>query len=455
METSAYLFSSTGSIRNPTLSVVAGTTVMFNLQGLEGYPLYFNTSAIIDSNNSGLTAGLGHTNGTLKWVVPNINSSVLYYCGTHSRRMKGVIMIIGAWNATGRDPIPAIPPISIIDITASFDYNFTASGVYQELRVITDDDTAQHAAAVGAASKYSQTPTANLSVILDYTSHDLDVILDIVVISTVLRSPAFVIPPWMMPYKSSLRNYSTRLVNISAHKWADFGTEGTTTVVLSPPEFYSGVMIFSFTFADISALSQNLTSSTSPFVVYNYFPYVNNPPVALDTSVILSEQYSSIGVAGHLLYYDTESPHSNLTVNLTGAAGLYNSSIPNTTFAITKLCGRVELIPFNATVLASSKMFVLPIENITGNETIFFYYPPSGGLTGKSDSFSFVIHDGHMVSALATVVIGGPANSESVPIGLIVGVVVGVFVVIAAIAVVLYRKFRAKVTFHHSVIKIS
>jgi uncharacterized membrane protein len=76
---SAYNFSSTGAINNPTLSFLTGSTVTFTLSNLSFHPFY-----IKDSNNANITEfSQGQTSGTLTWIVPNSASTFTYYCGNH------------------------------------------------------------------------------------------------------------------------------------------------------------------------------------------------------------------------------------------------------------------------------------------------------------------------------------------------------------------------------------
>lgn len=106
VSTSAYTFNSHYTGNNPTIYVLSGTTVAFDLDNISGHPfeLQDNTLAALTTNlvhvsstgNISLnSAAQGKSSGTLYWRIPeNItnNTNYVYQCQSHSS-MFGTITI--------------------------------------------------------------------------------------------------------------------------------------------------------------------------------------------------------------------------------------------------------------------------------------------------------------------------------------------------------------------------
>lgn len=97
------------SATNPTLTVVRGNTVVFNINAT-GHPFYIKTvqgAGTANAYTDGVT-GNGTTNGTLTWVVsPTAPATLFYDCSIHAA-MTGTINVV--------DPAPGVQPAGIAAI---------------------------------------------------------------------------------------------------------------------------------------------------------------------------------------------------------------------------------------------------------------------------------------------------------------------------------------------------
>jgi hypothetical protein len=89
---------------NPTLTVVRGNTVVFNITAT-GHPFWLKTTpstGTVNPYTDGVT-GNGTQTGTLTWVVPQTGPATVFYnCSVHAA-MTGPINIVNA--APGLQPI--------------------------------------------------------------------------------------------------------------------------------------------------------------------------------------------------------------------------------------------------------------------------------------------------------------------------------------------------------------
>jgi plastocyanin len=101
---SAYRFDQYGTVDDPTIYAINGTTIAFNLTGASGHPFLIQTSAganydtgLVHVTTGGtVTTGSsaqGKTSGTLYWKIPDsISGGYRYQCSSHGGMVGSIVI---------------------------------------------------------------------------------------------------------------------------------------------------------------------------------------------------------------------------------------------------------------------------------------------------------------------------------------------------------------------------
>ena len=271
-------------------------------------------------------------------------------------------------------------------------------------------------------------------------------------------------PEWVLPYAPPFKNGTITPQFSALQSWVEFGVTGQLYVSYVPSQYLHGLDSVSFTIYDHPTDgSPALPASTAPYEFRFHIKDINNPPFALDTVFKVDSITAQQGKAylGRLRYYDVESPHTNLSIVLTGNVDFFNLSLylathSGSVFNATTNCSEGDPVcaealvilekelsgklinPANASVSNSSNSTnstapipaysyrittshgtvtllppgTAPAHDASANAVMFLYQPNSGAYAAQ-DTFTFQVWDGTNMSSLAVVTIVGGSSGSS------------------------------------------